>query len=131
MNYSISKDFTFSAGHYLFGLPEGHPCANPHGHNYIVRIIIGTNELNDIGFVIDYGELRWFCDVIDKLDHTMLNDVVPFNPTAEQLAEYFCKIIFTWLALREDNRKFNVDIGVSETPKTWAWAGGEVVNDES
>lgn len=28
--------------------------------------------------------------ITDKLDHQILNDILPFNPTAENLAKYIC-----------------------------------------
>lgn len=30
----IAKGFHFSASHQLYRLPEEHPCARMHGHNY-------------------------------------------------------------------------------------------------
>ena len=65
MNYVISKDFSFSAAHYLNGLDEEHPCSRMHGHNYIVRVELISDTLNAIGFVVDYRDLSpikdWLC----------------------------------------------------------------------
>lgn len=130
MSHSIAKDFDFSAAHYLTGLPEGHQCAKIHGHNYIVRVAIGTDKLDEVGFVIDYGELNWFKeDVIARYDHTLLNDELPFNPTAENMAEFFGGVVYHWLMSLDDKRVFSIDIGVSETPKTWACYHCETVHD--
>lgn len=87
--YQITKQFKFSAGHFLESLPDSHPCARQHGHNYLVDIGLQSEHLNNIGFVVDYGDLVGFKDMIDStLDHKNLNDVVTFNPTAELLANY-------------------------------------------
>lgn len=87
--YKMTKEFKFSAGHFLTNLPETHQCARQHGHNYLVEICLQSEHLNNIGFVVDYGDLVGFKDLIDStLDHKNLNDVVTFNPTAELLAKY-------------------------------------------
>jgi len=113
--FTISKDFTFSASHQLAGLPEGHQCARLHGHNYVCRVEISSDHLDSTGFVVDYGELspagRW---IDEHLDHRHLNDVLDFNPTAENLARYLAGFVAT-LELPGA-----VAVSVSETPKTWA-----------
>ena len=38
--------------------------------------------------VIDFTHIKR--EVQDKLDHKFLNDVVPFNPTAENIAKWVC-----------------------------------------
>ncbi len=38
--YTIAKRFTFSASHVIGGLPEEHPCARLHGHNYEVEVVL-------------------------------------------------------------------------------------------
>lgn len=87
--FTIRKSFQFSAGHFLDGLPVDHPCTRQHGHNYTVILELQAPTLNDIGFVVDYRDLAPFKMFLDNiLDHYNLNDIVNFNPTAENLAEY-------------------------------------------
>lgn len=113
---TISKDFTFSAGHQLRGLRSDHPCARVHGHNYVVRVEL-SGSLDDVGFVVDYGDLMPIEDYIyEQFDHQMLNDRVGFNPTAELLALHLQA--YTQAAFPG----CDVAVGVSETPRTWAWA---------
>lgn len=118
--YSISKDFTFAASHVLEGLPEGHKCGRVHGHNYLVRVALEAPVLDDVGFVLDYTDLGALGEQLDaNLDHRHLNDVLPpevGNPTAENLARW----LFDWCLKMGWPVK---EVGVSETPKTWAWYG--------
>lgn len=119
MTYTIEKDFAFSASHVLTGLPEGHQCGRLHGHNYVVRVRLAGAKLLDVGFLFDYGDLGPVKKLIDDtLDHRHLNDVMAANPTAENLAHYLARIASGLLALPDD---VQVSVGVSETPKTWAW----------
>jgi 6-pyruvoyltetrahydropterin/6-carboxytetrahydropterin synthase len=121
MTYTISKEFAFSASHRLTGLPDGHPCSRLHGHNYLIVIKVSASYLDRVGFVIDYGDLAPFRDWIDDhLDHRHLNDVFgpDTNPTAENLADLLADVARDVLALPPE---FRLAIGVSETPKTWAW----------
>lgn len=119
--YTITKDFAFSASHVLHGLPEGHQCGRLHGHNYLVRISLTSSTLDDVGFVIDFGELapvkRW---IDDTLDHRHLNDVLADlpNPTAELMARHLGRDIIPALI---DLRGCSVSVGVRETDKCWAW----------
>lgn len=115
--YSITKDFAWSASHVLDGLPDDHPCARLHGHNYIARVRLEADDLDAVGFVVDFGELRFVGDYIDThFDHRHLNDVLPFNPTAEHLAEHLAGITRRGVP-REG---LLVEVSISETPKTWA-----------
>lgn len=112
--FTITKQFAFSASHRLDGLPDGHPCGRLHGHNYVVEVELAGRQLNDVGFVRDYGDLAVVRELIDtELDHRHLNDVLAFQPTAENLAAYlhdtFAAEFPELTAVR-----------VSETPKTWA-----------
>jgi len=120
MTYTIDKDFAFSASHVLTGLPEGHQCGRLHGHNYLVRLRLSGERLLPVGFLYDYGSMRPFGQFIDNtLDHRHLNDVMDGNPTAERLAQHL-GIIAKGLLLRLPDG-VDVAVGVSETPKTWAW----------
>lgn len=89
MSHVVAKSFTFAASHQLDGLGPDHQCTRLHGHNYEAVIEL-TGPLDDNGMVFDYGRLRLFADFLAAtVDHRHLNDVVPFNPTAELLACWF------------------------------------------
>lgn len=119
MTYTIEKDFAFSASHVLTGLRDGHPCGRLHGHNYVVRLRLSGDRLLDVGFLFDYGDLRPFGQFLDDtLDHRHLNEVMASNPTAENLAQYLARIVAGLFRVPEG---VAVSVGVSETPKTWAW----------
>lgn len=91
--YKITKKFMFSASHQLHGLKENHPCSRVHGHNYVITLELASEQLNSIGFVVDYRELDKFKLYVDMVcDHRHLNQVFKFNPTAENMAKYFYEV---------------------------------------
>ena len=112
--YRISKQFTFSASHVLDCLHESHPCARLHGHNYIVIIHLRSEKLNEYGFVKDYRELKFVKEYLDNtFDHRHLNDILPFHPTAENIARFLFDVFSEKLP-----ELYAVE--VCETPKTSA-----------
>lgn len=113
--YRITKEFHFSASHQLCHLPDDHPCARLHGHNYIVEVELSAPDLDTNGFVLDYRELAPLKRYIDdELDHRHLNDVFGDDMvTSERLA----REIYDWCKARWDQVSA---VRVSETPKTWA-----------
>lgn len=117
MRYQISKQFHFSASHQLTHLPPEHQCARLHGHNYIIEVVLEADELNEQGFIRDYGDLKAVKALIDSLDHRHLNDVLrgAENTTAERMAAW---MVEQFRALYPEV----VAVRVSETPKTWAEA---------
>jgi 6-pyruvoyltetrahydropterin/6-carboxytetrahydropterin synthase len=118
--YVIGKHFDFSASHQLHGLPDNHQCSRLHGHNYKIKVVIGNDELDATGFVIDYGELKVVREFIDReLEHKHLNDVLPFNPTAENMAKYFYDTFSLMFREHEFNCKL-IEVTVTETDKTFA-----------
>ena len=90
--FEISVDYTFAAGHALRNYKG--KCENIHGHNYKVRVTVAGEKLNAAGLLMDFVELRTeIKGLVEKLDHRFLNDFPPFdklNPSAENLAKYFC-----------------------------------------
>jgi len=89
MLISITKEFNFSAGHFLLGHPK---CGDMHGHNYRVLVeVVGpvvTEPLAEIGMIIDFNHLDAICEpIMEKYDHKLLNDVMTMTPTVENLAE--------------------------------------------
>ncbi|HUX66801.1 MAG TPA: 6-carboxytetrahydropterin synthase QueD [Terriglobales bacterium] len=88
--FEISVEETFSSGHALRGYRG--KCENPHGHNYKVRVCLAGTELNDIGLLYDFKDLKASIrQETERLDHQYLNDLEPFrelNPSAENLARF-------------------------------------------
>ncbi|MDR1881577.1 MAG: 6-carboxytetrahydropterin synthase QueD [Prevotella sp.] len=110
--YKINKQFSFSASHILEGLPFEHPCSRLHGHNYTITLHLRALKLDDTGFIKDYRSLDNVKRYIDEtLDHRHLNDIFPFNPTAENMAKYL------YDAFKKDIPELYA-VEVSETPKT-------------
>ncbi len=92
---TIYKQFTFDAAHFLPQVPEGHKCRQLHGHTYHLTVFISGPVAKDIGWVIDFSELKAICKpLIDRLDHALLNEVAGLeNPTAENVARWLWKQI--------------------------------------
>lgn len=112
--FTISKEFHFCASHQLECLPEGHPCSRMHGHNYVVVVELKRETLNEAGFLLDYRSLdpiKKFID--DALDHKHLNDFLPFNPSAENIAKHLYQVFQSQFPLISA-------ITVKETDKTAA-----------
>jgi len=108
-DFQIVRDFRIDAGHRVFQ-HEG-KCGSLHGHSYTFEVWAGKNSLDPLGRVIDFSVLKekigtW---LEENWDHAMLlyhgddvakfylehplfakqkNYLLPFNPTAENLALY-------------------------------------------
>ena len=79
------------AGAHRLNLNYESKCANLHGHNWIVTVWCKSQTLDANGMVMDFTHIKR--EVQDKLDHKFLNDVVEFNPTAENIAKCVCEQI--------------------------------------
>lgn len=88
--YTVFKDFTFAAAHAVRGHTRG--CQNLHGHNYRVRVFLLATELDPLGMVLDFQDLKAAVgEIAGPFDHRVINDFPPFdviNPTAELLSEF-------------------------------------------
>lgn len=86
----IYKEFTFEAAHRLPNLPPEHKCARLHGHSFRVRLYVRGPVDPELGWVMDFGELKAaFRPLWERLDHSYLNDVEGLeNPTSEVLARW-------------------------------------------
>ena len=85
--YEVRKRLEISAAHYL-KLDYESKCANLHGHNWIIDVYLRSETLNSNGMIMDFSHIKK--KIQDKFDHKVINDVVDFNPTAENLAKYIC-----------------------------------------
>ena len=88
--YIVKKRMEIAGAHRL-NLNYESKCANLHGHNWIVTVWCKSQTLDANGMVMDFTHIKR--EVQDKLDHKFLNDVVPFNPTAENIAKWVCEQI--------------------------------------
>ncbi len=86
--YEIAVESHFDAAHFLRGY-QG-KCEALHGHRFRVVARISAAGLDDAGMAYDFTELKKHLnDILDKFDHTCLNEVPPFdeiNPSSEHLA---------------------------------------------
>ena len=66
--FQVSVEDTFSSGHALRGYKG--KCENPHGHNYRVQVTLEGPQLDDIGLLIDFTQLKQLMrGLIARLDH--------------------------------------------------------------
>ena len=83
--YYVRKRIEISAAHRLC-LNYDSKCSNLHGHNWILNVECRAEQLNENGMVTDFTHVKEL--ILSKLDHAVLNDVLPFNPTAENIARW-------------------------------------------
>lgn len=101
----VTARLTFSAAHRLHNPDRDEAwnrriygkCDNPkgHGHNYVIQVSVKGKIDPETGMVIDLKTLKDLvrAQIIDRVDHTNLNEDVEFLygviPTAENLARSF------------------------------------------
>ncbi len=88
--YYLQVEEDFASAHQLRGY-QGR-CENLHGHNWRVLVKVKGRELDPIGMLVDFGDLKKILrELLSGLDHVFLNELPPFdriNPTSENLAAY-------------------------------------------
>jgi 6-pyruvoyltetrahydropterin/6-carboxytetrahydropterin synthase len=88
--FEVTIEETFAAGHALRNYKG--KCENVHGHNYRCQVTMAGRELDSIGLLVDFVELKKVVHgVLDRMDHQWLNEFPPFdvlNPSAENMAKY-------------------------------------------
>jgi len=88
--FTLKTLLDFAAAHRLNGYDGD--CARLHGHNWKVEVMVEGEQLDEVGMVIDFKEIKRHAKaVIAELDHTYLNDHPAFqhqNPTAENIAAF-------------------------------------------
>lgn len=87
-------------------------CANPHGHTMKVEVWLSGNINKETGMLVDFAKVK---SIIESLDHTYLNDLLDFNPTAENLAVTLARTIHSL-----DENINNTTVRVWETENGYA-----------
>ncbi len=88
--YYITKRFELAGCHRLT-LSYESKCSRMHGHNWIVTVHCRSKELNADGMVVDFSHIKE--RITGYLDHGNFNELLPFNPTAENIARWICEQI--------------------------------------
>jgi 6-pyruvoyltetrahydropterin/6-carboxytetrahydropterin synthase len=118
--FEVMIERNFSSAHQLRGYKG--KCENLHGHNYRVEIYARGSELDNIGLLVDFGELKEAADeVVAYLDHRNINELPPFdeelNPSAENLARYILERVASRVG---DERVSVYKVRCFETPTSVA-----------
>jgi len=128
----VSRRESFNAAHQLRdpGISDEEnrrqfgKCANLHGHNYVLEVVVAGEVQDATGYVLDLKELSDVIHrrVIQDVDHSNLNTDVPWLqgriPTAENLALAF------WERIRSELPEGLLrTVRVWETDKNWAEVG--------
>ena len=107
----VERYHDISMGHRVVGHES--KCRHLHGHNYRIHFVCSASELDPLGRVIDFSEIRdrlcmwleehwdhrmmiWSEDpLLPELQRLVPGDlcVVPFNPTAEQIAIHLVSVV--------------------------------------
>jgi 6-pyruvoyltetrahydropterin/6-carboxytetrahydropterin synthase len=105
--YYIEKKFEISASHHLT-LSYESKCSRVHGHNWIVTVYCKSKNLDENGMVEDFSKIKSLIHGV--LDHNDINDVLPFNPTAENIAHWITQQIPTCYKAKVQESEGNVAI---------------------
>jgi len=112
----LKTEGTFDAAHHLVGYKG--PCSRVHGHRWRVVVWVegSYTNLNKIGILWDFTNLK---KILDELDHTDLNErFVVDNPTAENI----CYYLLGRLSNKHEHLSFRVR--VYESPKSYVEVEG-------
>ena len=88
MSWILTVKDRFQAAHFLKEY-EG-KCERIHGHTFYVEVRVSVKSLDKTGIGIDFKIIKKaLSDILP--DHTLLNEVYGFNPSAENLSRHFFK----------------------------------------
>ena len=108
---TVERYHDISMGHRVVGHES--KCRHLHGHNYRIHFVCSASELDPLGRVIDFSEIRdrlcmwleehwehrmmiWSEDpLLPELQRLVPGDlcIVPFTPTAEQIAIHLVSVV--------------------------------------
>jgi len=95
VKYAVRVSSRFSSAHSLRGYKG--KCEDLHGHNWRVEISAYAEDLDEMGMVVDFKELKnALNEITAELDHKHLNELEYFkdvNPTSENIVRYIYEMI--------------------------------------
>ncbi len=112
--YYVSKRMEIAGSHRLT-LSYKSQCQQLHGHNWVVTVFCKAKKLNADGMVCDFKRIK--DKIHGYLDHGNFNKLLPFNPTAENIARWIVEQIPECYKATVQESEGNVAIYVSDTSK--------------
>ncbi len=105
--YHMTVEGRFSAAHCIREHPGA--CRRLHGHNYRVVVHLTGSELDALGMLVDYGDVKHALTIVlQPYDHGYLNELPDFetvNPTSEGLARTLFRQLRETLLTTDDLRR--------------------------
>lgn len=145
MSLVIMRRIKFCAGHRLY--KHGGKCEFFHGHNYVADFYVTADEVDSVGRVIDFADLKakfkgWLDEnwdhgfILSEQDENGINAikqvvpckyfVMPYNPTAESMARYLLDYVCPELLGDSNVRAVKVVIWETEEAFAEARVAGDV-----
>jgi 6-pyruvoyltetrahydropterin/6-carboxytetrahydropterin synthase len=98
MSWTLKVRDKFQAAHFLKEYRG--KCEKLHGHTFQVEVQIEVRKLDHTGLGIDFTVIKQkLAEVLP--DHTLLNDIYDFNPSAENLARKFFEELKKFFPVKE------------------------------
>lgn len=110
------------AGAHKLELPYESGCKNLHGHNWLVSIHIKSEKLASHGMILDFKHIK---DELKKFDHAYINELVKFNPTAENMAQHFGNLVLQQAKAEGCDGVYEICCEVQESERnvaSWVWS---------
>lgn len=149
----ISRKGTFDSGHRVMN--ERMKCFNMHGHTYLYELKFEFNEMEEIGYAIDFKEIKrvgcqWIDDLLDhgmivnphdkavidaamatgsKIWFMSLNGKDNYcNPSVENIAK---EVFLAMVVLFQSYKDLRIhEITLYETPNCWTICNKESISAE-